>query len=351
MTNRRYGLSFLTTTLLYGTLGFSLVNLVDIPKIIEPKKERVIHVSVVTPPKKVIKKEPIKEKVIKKKVIKKEVIKKKEPIKKKRTPPKKKTPPKKHPKPHQKKSVPKKTIPKKPTPPRINKPIKTVAPKPVKVKRKPPPQEIVEPTIVEQPIEEYYYTPPEPIVESHIVELPPVEEYHSSIVEDVIPYKSSIVEDYVAPPPPPAVTYQEPIEAPLPVPVEEPRIEEPKIEEKYEPTYEPQVVKTPEQPVANQVDNSALRREFLEGLRGQIISNKQYPKKALKRHIEGSVSVRFDLNSNGDAENIRFVNGKRVLQKGVKEAILRTFPLSVPSQLQGELPIYNISVTVHFRIH
>lgn len=72
---------------------------------------------------------------------------------------------------------------------------------------------------------------------------------------------------------------------------------------------------------------------------------------ALRRHIEGSVGVMFDIQANGQVSNIRFLNGKSILQKSVRRAVTRSFPINIPSTLQSELPIYNISITVNFKIN
>ena len=98
-------------------------------------------------------------------------------------------------------------------------------------------------------------------------------------------------------------------------------------------------------------DKSIEKRAFLRRVRNQIINNKKYPKIALRRHIEGSVAVLFDIASNGSVSNIRFLNGKSILQKSVRKAVLHSFPIQVPNRLKSELPMYNISVTVNFKIH
>jgi len=175
---------------------------------------------------------------------------------------------------------------------------------------------------------------PEPIFTSTIV---PDEVYtHSSIVEDTAPIiynEPKYIEPKYIEPNPIATTpqYEPPVQAvtipPLPIVEEQPMV----------------------QPV-QQHNNAAAKKAFLNNLRAKIIANKEYPKIALRRHIEGSVKVRFDLTTSGDVSNIRFLEGKTILQKGVRKAILRSFPLNIPFELQNELPMYNISVTVNFNI-
>jgi protein TonB len=118
---------------------------------------------------------------------------------------------------------------------------------------------------------------------------------------------------------------------------------------------EPQVIEeapTAPKPIKKpKVDKSAKKRAFLRRVRGQIKANKKYPKMALRRHIEGSVGVMFDIGANRDVSNIRFLNGRSILQKSVRKAIMRSFPLSIPYDIQSEFPMYNISVTINFRIN
>jgi len=137
----------------------------------------------------------------------------------------------------------------------------------------------------------------------------------------------------------------------------------PIIEEEYftpEPVevvkyVEPQVIQaapTPPKPAPKpKADKSAEKRAFLRIVRGQIKANKKYPKMALRRHTEGSVEVMFDIGANGNVSNIRFLNGRSILQKSVRKAVTRSFPISIPANIRSEFPMYNISVTINFRIN
>jgi protein TonB len=117
----------------------------------------------------------------------------------------------------------------------------------------------------------------------------------------------------------------------------------PKIVKKPLPTYVP--------PPAPKVDNYARKRAFLSQVRSQIIANKRYPKIARRRHIEGAVTVKFNIGRSGNVSKIRFISGKTILQKSVKKAIKNSFPIDIPSEMKGELPINNISVTINFSIN
>jgi len=118
---------------------------------------------------------------------------------------------------------------------------------------------------------------------------------------------------------------------------------------------EPQIIEsphTPAQPTSKpKIDKSIEKRAFLRRVRSQIKANKKYPRMALRRHIEGSVGVMFDIGVNGNVSNIRFLNGRSILQKSVRKAVTQSFPLTIPANIQSEFPMYNISITINFKIH
>ncbi len=140
-------------------------------------------------------------------------------------------------------------------------------------------------------------------------------------------------------------------------PIVEPVVYQP-IQEVYIPTPQPKrvvvpVVKAPveRKALTPKIDKSAEKRQFLSQVRSQIIANKRYPRIALKRHIQGSVKVKFDITASGNVSNIHYLNGKTILQKGARKAIEKSFPISIPSDLRSELPINDIYLTIHFNIH
>jgi len=299
MTKTRYGFSFIISVVIYGLLAISILSLANIPKILKEPKEESIKISIITP------------------VVKKVIVPVKVPLPPVVVPPKKVKP----------KKIVKKKI------------VKKVKPKKVikkKIVKKVKPKKIVKKKVVKKikPKKVIKKIEPEPIFTSTIV---PDEVYtHSSIVEDRPPMvynEPQYIEAKYVEPDPIVTTPQyeppvQPVNILLPIVEEQPRV----------------------QPVQQHNNNAAAKKAFLNNLRAKIIANKEYPKIALRRHIQGSVKVRFDLTTNGGVSNIRFLEGKTILQKGVRKAILRSFPLNVPFELQNELPMYNISVTVNFNI-
>ena len=103
-------------------------------------------------------------------------------------------------------------------------------------------------------------------------------------------------------------------------------------------------------PIAKQIDNGQDKKRFLHTIRQKIIANKKYPKLALRRHIEGDTKVRFDITASGQVTHIRFINGKTIFHKSIRKTLQRTFPVNIPANMRGKLPIYDVSVTLHFNI-
>lgn len=94
----------------------------------------------------------------------------------------------------------------------------------------------------------------------------------------------------------------------------------------------------------------AIKKKFLRHIKSIIEKNKKYPKIALRRRIEGRVRVVFNIQKNGSVSNIRVSGANKILQKAVKDAIKRSFPVVVPSKLRATLPIKNISISIGFQI-
>ncbi len=92
------------------------------------------------------------------------------------------------------------------------------------------------------------------------------------------------------------------------------------------------------------------KRKFLKRVRENIYSNRTYPSKAKRRGIEGRVHLVFDITSSGEAINIRISNAPRILQKSVKKALRRGFPIEIPAILIDKFPMRNISINIDFKL-
>ncbi|SFV63280.1 TonB-like [hydrothermal vent metagenome] len=295
MSNYRYSFSFIISSILFGLLGFSFLLLAQ--KVAKPKKlsMSVIKVAIISPPmvKKVIEKKTITPVVMPPVPLIHKIHKKKKPKKiiKKRS--RKKRIRKKIIKKIKHKKVTKKRSRKKIIKKRVVK--KRVIKKKV-VKR-------IKHKKVEPIIEDVYIPTPQPKrVIKHVVKAPIYREVHQEAKRVVEPVIKTHVQKEV--------------------------YTKPKI-----------------------VDKSAEKQRFLSQVRSQIIANKKYPRMALRRHIQGSVKIKFDITSNGDVSNIKYLNGKKILQKGARRAIEKSFPITIPISLRSELPIKDIYLTIHFNIN
>jgi protein TonB len=277
MSNRRYSLSFLISSILFALVGFSLFLLAQ--RVEKPKQlsRSVIKIAILTP--------------VVKKVI-------------------------------EKKPIPPVIIPPIPTPPKVQKKVepKKIEPKKV-IKKKILKKKLVRKKIIKKKIIK------KKVVKKKIIKKSVVKKkvVKKRVIKKVKPKKvEPIIEEVYTPTPIPKSVVKPVIKAPV-------------------------HKKVPTKP--QKVDKSAEKRQFLSQVRSKIIANKKYPKMALRRHIQGAVKIKFDISSNGDVSNIRYINGKKILQKGARKAIEKSFPMSIPSYLRSELPIKDIYLTIHFNIH
>jgi len=282
----RYRLSFLLSVLVFIVLSSLYLSLPNAKKKLKRAKDSLIKISLITPVKSV-------PKVIPKAIVPPPKPEVKKPVEKK--------PVKKKPK--VKKPVTKKPVVKKPIIKKVIKPKPKPKKKIIKKVIKPKPKKI-EPIIEELPFieEPIYYEEPQPIIEERLI--------------------------YTAPP---VVTSPPPRRVVIPSPTPTP------------------IMATPPPPVTNS-DNGQAKKAFLHNVRNSILVNKKYPKLALRRHIEGATKVRFDILAGGEVTNIRFISGKNIFHKSIRKTLERTFPVAIPANMQGKLPIYDVTVTLHFNI-
>ena len=86
--------------------------------------------------------------------------------------------------------------------------------------------------------------------------------------------------------------------------------------------------------VINNKENIKLKeirkQKYFQLIRNMINQNKNYPRKARKRGIQGVVIVKFTVSKNGKLLTIDMIDGKKIFYKSVKDAIYNTFPISTP---------------------
>jgi len=227
-------------------------------------------------------------------------------------------------------AIPKKIIPKKSVPKKVE--VKKVEIKKVKPKK----------IITKKPTPKKRVKVPKKIIKKRVHK----KKVHAKKVNKKRIIKERVTRKRITPNPPITEPIIEPIIEPLPIvppihKVQKAIVEKPKIEES--------AIKTSSAP-KQKVKNDQYKKAFLRNVRSNIIANKKYPKLAKRRHIEGSVKVRFDITQSGEVTNIRFINGKRIFQKSIRKTLQRTFPISIPNRVRSELPINDVSVVLHFNI-
>lgn len=75
-------------------------------------------------------------------------------------------------------------------------------------------------------------------------------------------------------------------------------------------------------------DYTVERKEYYLQIKKVIKQHKRYPPKALKRHIQGVVKVKFSLTPHGKLIDIGVISGKKIFHKSAIQAIQKSFPLS-----------------------
>jgi len=245
-----------------------------------------------------------------------------------------------------KKTISKKATPKKTTPKKLIK--KKVVHKKVVKSKKAQPKKIVKKRVLRKREVKRKITKRKVIKRKKII--------HKKVIKKRVLPQAPIVEPIIEP-------IIEPIEQPIIAPTQEPLAVTPPLYEQPQPVTQPKVempqIETPkiEEPTFKtsstpqpKVKNDQYKKAFLRNVRANIIANKRYPKLAKRRHIEGSVKVRFDITQTGEVTNIRFINGKRIFQKSIRKTLERTFPINIPNEVRAELPINDVSVVLHFNI-
>ena len=178
----------------------------------------------------------------------------------------------------------------------------------------PPVEEVKEETIEPEPIE------PEPVVEEEKIE-PIVEEV---VTEPIVakPLPKPIVKKVVKP--------------------KKKRIKKKKIKKKHVKkrvskkkfTAKRKTKKNINQKATKQKASSsrklsaAKKNAFLSQIRTRINRNKNYPRIAQRRGMQGTVKVRFTILANGHVSNI-VISGKKVFFSSARSAIKKAFPINV----------------------
>ena len=81
------------------------------------------------------------------------------------------------------------------------------------------------------------------------------------------------------------------------------------------------------------VSNKLEKNKFFTHIKALINKNKIYPKRAIRRGVEGKVIVKFTISKDGKLLKITNISGKKIFFKSAKKAIINTFPFAPPKDL------------------
>ena len=92
------------------------------------------------------------------------------------------------------------------------------------------------------------------------------------------------------------------------------------------------------------VSNKLAKQKYFSQIKSLINKNKIYPKRAIKRGIQGVVNVEFTINKNGQLVSINNLDGKSIFFKSIKKAISKTFPFAPPKGLFKKDMVLNLKL-------
>lgn len=70
-----------------------------------------------------------------------------------------------------------------------------------------------------------------------------------------------------------------------------------------------------------------LKQKYFSKIKNSINKNKIYPKRAIKRDMQGDVKVKFIISKYGELLNIDILDGRTIFHKSVRKAIENSFPI------------------------
>jgi protein TonB len=102
------------------------------------------------------------------------------------------------------------------------------------------------------------------------------------------------------------------------------------------------IIKTPHQ--------ATRMQQFLGEVKSTIARNKTYPKAAIRRRLQGRVTLSFTLLQDGSISQLQVTGGAMLLRKAARDALWRSAPFRVPAALRSKLPLRNLSVSLEYTL-
>ena len=141
-----------------------------------------------------------------------------------------------------------------------------------------------------------------------------------------------------------------PIPKPEPEPIVKPILQQEVPKEIAKKITSEQVVKKIIKTVNLKENFTELDNTFTNRVRENILNNKEYPRAAIRRNIQGRVKVLFDIETDGNISNIRIETNSKILEKATRKCLNKSFPIKIPSEILDKFPKRNISVNIDFRL-
>lgn len=103
--------------------------------------------------------------------------------------------------------------------------------------------------------------------------------------------------------------------------------------DEQKPAAQHMVANTQKKHCINRDEIKAKQNIFIADLIHRINKNKSYPRSARRRHVEGSVEVKFKVLADGNVKDIKVVSANRVFEESAMQAIHKSFPMKIDSSI------------------
>ncbi len=91
------------------------------------------------------------------------------------------------------------------------------------------------------------------------------------------------------------------------------------------------------------------KQKYYKLIKEAIQSNQEYPRKAIRRGIEGDTKVDFLISKDGKLLDIRIIDGDKIFYRSTKEAIENSFPIILDSKIFTKK--FNLTLTLEYHLN
>ncbi|QLR06597.1 energy transducer TonB [Providencia rettgeri] len=95
-------------------------------------------------------------------------------------------------------------------------------------------------------------------------------------------------------------------------------------------------------------NNTNAKQRYLDQIKREIDSHKQYPRRARKMRMQGDIQVQFDVTENGELVNAKVVDSEmsQFFEQAILDAIRRSKPLGKPPENMNR----KMTLEINFRL-